>query len=1128
MTIPTDRRTSDGFILVLASGMLVLLAAAAFAFAGLARATGSIRSSLSSGLAERFTIEAGLEYAAARLSETATGRIQEPGPEDDWHYRAYDADDGSHFSDRDGPIPVEWLDPPLRTTLRPSYAHGEILADADGNGRRDVWSGRLRAGSTDGRFRLRIEPDAGSAVNLAVSPARAAFLAATLNQLGAVLGVSRFSVPLAADPSASLWWSDLGDRIVAGAPPAGFRALGDLRAFLSESEFRAVRRFLTVIPAPTRDAVTLEPAGNVETMDLNGAPPRLIEALLRFRMSGAANMKNTGIGFNGFPDRDLDGTDDTATILGTDPRTKRTYATSWHRLVIHPDEAFRIARLLRDTRREPGAIRSFTHLFRTLDTAKQECFPNPAADPMLDALDPSNPFPYFAEAVQNAKIDMIFQIFRGGRGALGGMPPVALATYDADRFVFHAGDPSRYPGPGRQRETLIANAFPGQISRPSPSQPYAFTNPIQAPSFIPYQWIPGFPTRFSIRSESGSGRHAGIERSVSIGGRLWLTTQEDFGNLSAYPAPWGGGEPRKSPRGITVEGTPGYPVDASGSRSVVTTPLFFRDVYRPDLPNTASYPSVPGCVTLGRKIHSHSLPGQYFNAGFPYMSATDLDTDEHLLAMVDGIRMRPARLPTGEPLRPAKDSELSDLLANDATPFSTTFVQGPQNSSGNHKRNLYAFSQHVPSGVLPEFPRLPLVSSPVPAPYLGDPVAGSSFSYSTGDFRAVTSLGISLACVGSDGDKQGQRTVLHLRTSGGPGSPSQVGPPGCYTDLVIERPRTGTAGTPNLKWRIQVVNGPITDEAGQGWNSIPVTDHTRTFEGTYTPPNGGGGSTTPLAARWLDPEIHHLTFFYYTREASGGDGMWPPDSGRIGLWVDDQLVIDESLAWAPGVPDAPGMKRAEMFFADRRPAGAEGLGEPRETLNLTFNQCTDIVFFDAAQAVSPDCGDLHDAYRRDFFCRTGGFTSARYVFPEPVVPDSINWGGVIPMSVLEGAGTGAMGLTVRFHDEAGGLASQTALSCERKLVGTPQEHALPAGGCLPRRRAKSFDFRIDFDCTNASPSGPLVDVPAVEEVIVNYRSRPSWTDPVGLDPAAVPGTGSGGPGSGGPGPGGPGADPQGH
>ncbi len=1135
MTISSDHRTSDGFILVLASGLLVLLAAAALSFTGLARATGGMRSALRAELAGRLAAETGLEYAAARLWETADRfpgkpRIGEAGWDpacrsarvwnrgDDWHYRAYDADDGSWDSQALGPIPLEWLDPPLSGTLHPSWARGEswtdsdgnalfdpgeTWTDADGNGRRDVWSGRLRRTATgDGRFVLRVEPGAGSKIGLNAAPgADAARLRAFLNQLGAILGVRTFVANTPA-PAVPVLWSDLGNRVVAALPSAGFRSLEDLRGTLTDAEIRAIRRFVTVSPRLfSRHVALMEApqAKNPVVMDLNGAPLRTIEACLRYRKSRVPTLGNVpawgGIGLAGIPDRNGNGSfpaAEQATIGGTNPFTGRPYSASLNAVVIAPPEARRAARALSETGRGAGGFQSHQHLYRTLIDNKEAFFPL-SDHPITDTLDPAHNPPYFAEGYQNMRIDMVFSILGGGGREF------AATGYDADRYTRWETDGSYYPGPGRQLERPGADAV-GIIPAP-PFSTDPFSGAAWSGDAPAATWIPGEPTVFDIRAEA-RGPAGSAEGTFLAGERLQIVTLEDFANYTVLPPPWGRGQAaRVTPRGFRVEGTPVYPDylsdtgnPLSTNRSVIIGGSFPHDVYTPlDLGHIDTPPS--GGLTLARRVHGpqdRNLPGEYLRVRYPLGTGPDPRGLDHLLAGLDtgGAVFSPFApwLNEAGGWHTPTEEEACEILAGSSA-----------ESVVSAKKWTYLFAQCPGTGeqATYAFPRLPLPSRPVPPEFLGIP---GQNPYQGGEYHAVSRIGFSFTS-----RKGPAKPNSNPNNPNGPGgeifslvsAPMGTNPAlgsGCLFDLKIHR-WTGN------KWGISTLNGPFFDGNGVSWTgSGGYAAHRRVFEGTLL---GGSASTLPLPARQGDEnEPHQVTFAYWTRDS---DGTYPPEAGRLLLWVDGEKVIDRSLAWSG--PDLPATDppRAEMFFpAVPDPMDPFGF-DSRRVIALACMGAEDVAFFD------PPLDEnlaTHQDYRLDTCCRIGRFDSARYVFPQAARVRRIDWSGVVP------EGSGSMSLEVRCQS-AGAAPLHAVLLDPVTATSGGEPYDLLAGRDLPpgAPRSASLDFSVTFDCSGAA--APFRHPPALEEIWIRYQSRPRWLSGHGHPLDTGPGDRNGDSGGGG-------------
>lgn len=1124
-------RGSRGITLILISGLLSLLILLSLTFISQARIDTGMTETRSRSIHARLAAEGGLEYAAARLFESADRfpgkpRLGEPSwsstaraPDaanrgGDWHYRAYDQDDG-RLVDAAGPLPVEWLDPLLASTSSPSYARGEFWKDGNGNGVYDpgerwddtdkdgvldVWSGRVRGQSPEGgRFKLRIEPGTGCKLWLNDSLAPLSSLSLLLDRLGAVLGVSRFAAPTVGP---AILWSDLAKRIrdireAAGEP---FSSLESLRAALGENDFRSIRRFVTTHRPLTYTDVSLvnlaagsdSPGGEQQVLDtswvldINAAPSRLLEAFMRYRMaSGGGNQDPAG--FKDYPDRPGTGAGiDASDIGGFDPHTTLPAWKYPNLFILHPNQGSSIGRDITDRSRLTGGYQSWTELYHYLDGRKQAWFPSYQTDP----LDPGRACPYFAEAGQNMKVDAAFAILKGNGFAPlpQALPcPPALSTYDIDRFVHWSGDSGYYPGPGRQRRSIALANAPSWVL-PPPVGGYIGDSPFNGYDvddlLFAHVGVLGLPTHFDIRSESAGPASAGeAEASLQVGERLALNTQEDF------CAPWRAGETRLTRRGITVTGNPDYTAraesggswDIPANRSVVTTPMFPPAHYDP----SGIMGACPGCISPARKLHlsDRAIP-------FPLGTGPDTESLDHLQIQVNGRLCPPASYNGAFPPRAVPRTE-GDLMAvlRASSPF----------MASNHNHVFLQFPDPDGGDPVP-FPRLPLDSYGVPpTPYLtfaGDPLFGDpGYTLPPETFHAVKSLGISFTCTAVKDNPAGDATFLRLHTPGnGPLLPETGGSNvGCYMDLKI--------GQKNGTWWISTLNGPLFDEAGDSWGWGGDTSHTRKFIGAFKP-GGIAVSTSPTSAAHEDSEIHHVTLYYWTFEIPGGandDNQYPPDSGALGLWVDGQQVIRQSLLW-DGTPDVPfdhdgdpstpslQKPRAEMFFLNQPVPAAlapSGLGDRRRFLLLDTRNCTDVAFFTPNTGTSNEA--FHQGYRQDFFDRGAGgvprYRSPRYEFPEEVKITRIDWSGVIPKEIADLTGGDALDLNLRLHEAAGSTVPVS-------LEWAPGTFAQPVGKSPAAGPVQAFDFTVAFDCVGFPTY--LQDAPGVNEILVSYKNRIVW------------------------------------
>lgn len=1181
-----SRTRRGGFLLVMVAGFLTLLALTAVALLGLARLQGA-----SSGLAKaaaqaRLAADSGLAYAAGRLWEStdrfpgaprlgdaafdlnASRRPAVANRGDDWHYRAYDRDDGSWFADQQGPVPLDWLDPPLPSTDHPSYAHGESWKDADGdglfdagaepwddadgNGRRDVYSGRLRGpGGSGPRFRLRIEvgPEAKLPVNSRPDPddPHHAALLDWVNRLGAVLGVADI-VAVPASGGVPLLWSDVGDRLFAAYPEGGWRRIEELKGVLGENAYRALRRFLTTAsplsPEYHLGLVTRKeedgtgPGGGdanetlrMGLLNLNAAPMRLLEASLRFRRTFGA-------------DRIAHALYDAADA--TDPHTGLSYIVFPHVVILHPPEAFRAAAGLATRVRVTGGFRSRHELFRYIDWRKQTWFPNEIPHKAFGMA-----MTYPAEGYQNVKADATFASFFDQRPREA---PAALTTLDVDRFVRTAD--GHYPGSMRQREAVPLVPRPFSLQKPADpyegGQPFDGGGPAVSDTF---SWSLGAASAFDIASGVFSEGSLAFEAegSCRVGECVLLETQEDFQNLGGRPAPWGPpdanpAETRRTIRGLQVKGGPSLSTSgAPASLDVVTLQSYPRDTFDPGdfLPSPTR-----GGVTLAHAPQDYLAPtGGGAQASFGYLAggtafpdAADIEAQQAWAGAGFGVYpvWRNGSDSGTETYRDANLQWMRDVFVTSG-PFGTTL-------SGNNRYSFYQEGSNNPNGL----PPLPAGSVQVPAMFMDDP--WDQVTVSTGDFRAITNLVFHFTYTGpltggyGTPSAPGEVKVFELATSRNPVTPAQTGAgtqmrlfkraDGSWTlDFLNGSLVTIDPLNPNSKWMWYV-------NSWGSWLAEPdvVEGHRQAFTGFFKPPPVPGGDpegTVPRDPSWEESgAVHRISVFYFAQDLDDGPPQYPPSLVRCGVLIDGQTVVDH--VWtrrlnAPCLPFRPAgydpraapYPSAEMFYrlGPEDPLnGAPLTGDGRRILDVTFNRCTDVIFATAPGGDNPDAGSAfgavqaaHDAYRalpRDFFRRKGTFSSARYVLPEGMSLREAAWGGVIPQSIWENVGSPQDALKLSLNawsenDSPVGTASLIARRMPADEAGR-ETFYLPLGtSANPWGRAKvrSFSFDASFDVSDWSLNGqPLADAPALEEIWLSFRTPIRWLDGAGR---AVPGAASG-------------------
>lgn len=1169
------RARGSGFLLVMVAGFLTLLALISASFLAAVRLQGAASRLTAATMEARLAAEAGLAYAAGRLWEStdpfpgaprlgdaafdvnASRKQAVANRGDDWRYRAYDLDDGSWFADQQGAIPVDWLDPPLLSTDHPSYAHGEAWEDdgdalfeagekwldADGNGRRDVYSGRLRGkGPAGTRFRLRVEAGAEAKIpiNSRPDPTNPLHLSLVefVNRLGAVLGVSPVSFETLGGSGVPLVWSDVGDRIFAAYPEGGWGRVGDLRSVLPEGEYRALRRFVTTAsPFAAERFMTLfsqrlkdgdEAGGGITgtsaspgMLNLNTAPVRLLEAFLRYRRAAAT-------------DRVAHALFDAASDV-VDPHTGTSYTAYPGIVILHPAEAFRAAAGLSARMRVSGGFRSRLELFRFIDWQKQTWFPNGIMHAAIPAAYPS-------EGYQNVKADMTFASFFDQRVREA---PAALATYDVDRFVRTA--PGHYPGSGRQREQVPLSGRPASIRKPV--APYQGGQPFDgggSPSVADFfAWCLGPPSAFDVLSSAASseGHAVTAEGSCRVGECVHIGLQEDFQNLGGRPVPWGPPdanppETRVTTRGIRVRGAPSFSTTSGMSEAldVVTIPLYPRETFDPG----AFYESAaPGGVTLAHAPQDYLAPtGGRFQARFEYLTSDgllpDLEIESQQVWAGAGFSVFPVRREMSDSLSEkyrGANAEGMRAVFNGSTPFGVTL-------GGNDRYSFYQVNANNPSDLL----ALPAGRVDVPAAFMDD--AYDPTVVSTGDFQAITNLVFHLTYTGPLTGSYGSREdptkslVFTIQTS-----PNEmIQHQGGGTRVRLWKRADGA-------WVLEFLNGTLVtiDPLNQGrryvwsvnsWGSwLPEPDvvegHTQRFTGFYKPPPAPGGepeNTVPRDPSWEETAaVHRITFFYFARDADAGTPQYPPTAVRCGVLIDGQTVIDHVWARAPNAPCLPfrpdgydpraaPYPSAEMFYRLGPSDLLNGLDlaqDGRRILDVSFSRCADVVFATAPGGDNPDTGSAfgavksaHNAYRawpRDFFRRKGDFSSARYVLPEPMVLGEANWGGVIPQLIWERLASPekAMALSLHAWREDGSLAGTIPLVMREMGVDQAggEKFYLPLGSRADplgrgRIRAVSFDAAFDVSGWNAN-NQPLTDAPALEEMWLFFRTPIRWLDGAG-------------------------------
>lgn len=547
-----------GVALVLAAGILTLLAVLAAGFGAAARFAGDSISARIGARQAGLAAASGMDYAAARLVREGypsyAASLQNRG--DDWTAR-------------------EPRGTPLEAMRNPSYSHGEPWRDSqnlpfdgldndgdgeidepgegiglyngseswldlDGDGRFTAWSGRLRGGDLPfPTFSLRIEADGGkiplNAGHLDVpfhDDATIPFhrgLTHALNNLGALLlpsGHPRLrQIATSGQPIA---YSFFGDDILSVRPPGGFRDERGLAAALSglgggswyppdasglPAGLKESLPYLD-LGTPTASPQFGPPAAADDTLtpraavELAVAPQVVIESLWRY-LGGPPDL--TGWEPGAFPT--------------LDPRTGNAVAYGSGRVLLFPDEARDLAKAVVAQRNAQMPHLSWNAFYGQILANASLLFPN--------AIDPSA-YPVAASRRSQAKADLAFlsmtpdpSPFLGGDDHPFTDAPLGWASWGTPR---NDGTGNARPLPFQMRWRDIDRVrLDG-----APEDPFKLPGDALAP--LGLSMHP--PLRFDVAARGAAGPGG----AASAGGRfqsadlLFLGSQEDFENLSGAPS----------------------------------------------------------------------------------------------------------------------------------------------------------------------------------------------------------------------------------------------------------------------------------------------------------------------------------------------------------------------------------------------------------------------------------------------------------------------------------------------------------------------------------------------------------------------------------------------------------------
>lgn len=583
-----------GIALILATGILTLLAVLGTAVAGIARLVAAGRN----GARAEAPIAAasGMEYAAARLFREGYPRHSTTPLDrgDDWSCREMSGPSGF---------------PPPGAAKNPSYSHGESWTDdgdgrfsgppgdaagpdLDMDGRFSAWSGRLRGRvAHQTLFSLQIL-SAGSRL-----PVNAGFLDAedrngngvadgrdlepplllyhgglahALANLGAIVlppaHPRALSIP-SGNPAEPVRYSLLGEDLIRKRPLGGYPDAEAVRTALAPlgyapADVEAILPYLD-LGAPlaetpqagppwterAEDAATSTPTAAVE---LATAPREVLEALWRYLslpalLNGQWELGLPNQGYRSgyyFPLEAFDVLDPRATGL---PSWQSTY--KWTSFILYPDEAARLAQAAIAFRqgqdlRAAGWDLFYRHL---LDQAASDdpVYPSeiPGDGRLFRSAFAGEAYPVAHARHAQMKTDLAFMALFPDPNPIPFDAPITWSGWGIPRWTgFSEADGSP------QERPFVCQALWAQIRRialPTPLVPGAAYAPgtfpfiAQGDKIAPLPLTLRPPGRFSVDSAGLAGgrisARARIQADLSVFQPLRFTSQEDFENMAELP-----------------------------------------------------------------------------------------------------------------------------------------------------------------------------------------------------------------------------------------------------------------------------------------------------------------------------------------------------------------------------------------------------------------------------------------------------------------------------------------------------------------------------------------------------------------------------------------------------------------
>lgn len=625
-----NRDPRSGVVLVVTAGIGALLVLVMAAFVQAVRSTRSFSTAQVASAQDGISLRSGEEYALARLARQPLSLVQgmvSGARGDSWCTRpAYDH--GEAWADADADA---------------VWDAGEPWADRDGDGARGAWSGRLRSGMP--LFSLGIH-----AAGLSVNDVDQTATASMFNLLGAVLA-ERMGSPSAfgafeapapfGDP---IFYSDLGDRLIANRPPGGYRSSDQVCQILgltaAESAYLGSMIRLSGDVNPTSIAA----ANATGLLFLNGMREEILEAFWRYRLSYGASRSRP--------------------LPPLTPPDAHTGLPCGPVTIIAREEARALAGVLSKHFQGGFCFQTWQDFYDLIDASRDEIFPNPLPSPAK-------------EGYQDVRLDAVFHAAQPNPYPYVTPNPSVVPPPPAPSYLLWGGIRALIAPwswgrwPNAREERMIGNA--DQLIPPPPvphgsaytgMAPYGVgLMPGAAPSL---KFLLGSPTVFRVDAVSlakaaqrSNGRST---MDLEVFRTAYLTSQEDFENLTAAPPPHGSGAPRKlkwMDEGVEVRGRPLERIPGSGVREAQSLPMFDQEAFNS---SGGGYSRTLGALSPAEELMKPLPAGK---TKVTLQSGQQATVPDLLHADNTTLRMMPVTLPDGAaPLTRKMPNELTNFGIN--------------------------------------------------------------------------------------------------------------------------------------------------------------------------------------------------------------------------------------------------------------------------------------------------------------------------------------------------------------------------------------------------------------------------------------------------------------------------------